>query len=114
MAVKKKKKAARKPAPGNKRYRRSDEELIADLKDRIKELKDRQGSRELKKSAAYKASHSAVKYIDKALTAAAEEGQSALRHALADARRPIAAHLETQGMKLPKANLPRGRRPKDE
>ena len=108
-----KKKAARKPAPGKKRYRRTDEELIADLKDRIKELKDRQESRELKKSAAIKASVSAVKNIDKALDAAAEEGQSALRHALADARKPIAAFLEDMGMKLPKANLPRGRRPKE-
>jgi hypothetical protein len=109
-----KKSASRKPAPGNKRYRRSDDEMIADLKERIKELKNRADSRELKKSAAYKASHSAVKYIDKALEAAAEEGQSALRHALADARKPIAAHLEAQGIKLPKANLPRGRRPKDD
>ena len=43
--------------------------------------------------------------------AAAEENNSLLRHALADARKPLAEYCETQGLRLPKPRLPRGRRP---
>ena len=97
---------------GKKRHRRSDEELIGDLKQKIKELRNRQEAKRMKESPAVKASISAIKWMDKALEAAAEEGNTHLRHALADARRPLEAHLSSEGMRLPKANLPRGRRPK--
>jgi hypothetical protein len=53
-----------------------------------------------------------VRGVDKALEVAAEEGNNALRHALADARKPLAEFLEGQGLKLPKARVPRGRKPK--
>ncbi|MFT4541247.1 MAG: hypothetical protein ACI841_001062 [Planctomycetota bacterium] len=96
---------------GAKRHRRSDEELIADLKTRIDELKARQESKKLIDSPAIKATMAAIKEIDKGLEAAAEEGDSHLRHALADARRPLSNHLSSHGVKLPKARLPRGRRP---
>ena len=97
---------------GVKRHRRTDDELIADLKKRIAEIKMRQESKKLSDSPAIKHSLAAIKEIDKALIAAAEDGDSHLRHALADARKPLAAHLTACGAKLPKARLPRGRRPK--
>jgi hypothetical protein len=106
-----KKKTKKQPAPGKKRYRRTDEELIEDLKDRIKELKVRQDSRRLKQSPAVKATVTAVRYLDKALDFAAEENNSKLRHSLADSRKPLEAFLKGEGLKLPKARLPRGRRP---
>jgi len=96
-----------------KRHRRTDEELISDLRNRIKELKNRQEAKRLKESTTIKATVTAVKWIDKALNHAAEENDTSLRHVLADARKPLESYLSTRGLKLPKANLPRGRRPKD-
>jgi glutamate-1-semialdehyde aminotransferase len=107
------KKKAKKVATGEaKRKRRTDEELISDLKARIKDLRVRQQARELKQSPAIHSTTSAVKWIDKALDAAAEENNSHLRHALADARKSLEGYLVSEGLKLPKARLPRGRRPK--
>ena len=97
---------------GAKRHRRSDDELIADLKSRIAEIKVRQETKKLNDSPAIKCSLSAIKEIDKGLEEAAREGDSHLRHALADARKPLAEYLKSCGVKLPKARLPRGRRPR--
>lgn len=97
---------------GARRKRRSPEEMIADLEAKIREVKARAAAKELKASPSAKAARAAVKAIDKALDIAAEEGENHLRHALADARKPLAAHLEQQGIKLPKARVPRGRKPK--
>ncbi len=108
-----KKKTARKAAPGKTRYRRSDEELITDLKERIKELKERQEAKKLKQSVAVKATLTSVRYIDKALEAAEEESHTKLRHVLTDARKPLEEFLGAEGLKLPKARKPRGRRPKE-
>ena len=102
---------AKKKAVAKKRKRRSDEELIADLKERIKELKTRQDSKRLKESPAMRSTLSAVRWLDKALDLSAEEGNSHLRHALADARKPLEEHLMSEGVRLPKARKPRGRRP---
>jgi hypothetical protein len=96
-----------------KRHRRSDQELISDLRGRIKDLKNRQESKRLKESATVKATITAVKWIDRALEHAAEENDTGLRHVLADSRRPLETYLTGRGLKLPKAKLPRGRRPKD-
>lgn len=93
------------------RYRRTDLELIADLEERIKDLKERQQSRSLKRSPAIKASVAAVKYLDKALSSAQDEENNHLRHVLADARRPLEVFLSGMGLKLPKVSMPRGRRP---
>jgi len=95
-----------------KRKRRSDEELIQDLQSRIKEVKERQAAREVLKSPEMKSAVKALTAIDRALDVAAEHNATPLRHALADARRPLVAELERNGFKTPKANLPRGRRPK--
>ena len=106
------KKVTREPAPGKKRYRRSDEELIADLKKKLDEVKNRQEARKLKQSASMSAALASVRAIDRALKIAEEEGDTNLRHVLADARKPLADMLVKTGLKLPKARLPRGRRPK--
>jgi len=97
---------------GTRRKRRSPEEMIADLQNQIEEVKQRAHARELKKSPAVKAAMSAVRAIDKALDQAADEDNSHLRHALADARNPLRAWAEEQNIRLPKARLPRGPRPR--
>ena len=97
---------------GTRRPRRTPEQIIEDLQRQIREVKDRAAARELKKSPAINASLAAVKALDKALDLAADEENGALRHALADARKPLGEHLMELGMKLPKPRLPKGRRPK--
>lgn len=117
MARKKSTKTASSTAAGvtrKKRHRRSPEELINDLQDEIKRLRNKAKAKELRESPAVKNSMIAVRNIDKALDAAAEENNSVLRHALADARRSIGGYLEAQGVRLPKARLPKGPRPKQE
>lgn len=105
-----KKKTSRKT--GTRRKRRSPEEIIADLQKQIEDVKQRARARELKKSPAVKAAMMAVRAIDKALDLAAEEENSELRHVLADARGPLRDWAEQQDIKLPKARLPRGPRPR--
>ena len=99
-------------ATTKRRRRRGPEEMIADLQRQIEELKARAVARSLKTSAAVKHTMVAVRNIDKGLEEAAQEDNGALRHALADARRPLAEYLTSQGVRLPKARLPRGRKPK--
>lgn len=113
MAKKQAKRSAVATPAGKKRHRRTDEELILDLKKKIKDLRVRQESRKLKEAPSIKSALTAVKWLDKALDAAAQEGDALLRHALADARKPLAAHLTKTGVRLPKARLPRGRRPRE-
>lgn len=103
---------AKKKVAGARRKRRSPEELIADLQRKIDEVQRRKAAREMKQSPAVKHGLGAVRAIDAALDLAAEEQNSHLRHALADARRPLVSFFENQGLKLPKARTPRGRRPK--
>jgi len=97
-----------------KRKRRSDEELIHDLQDKLREVKERQAAKEAMRSPSMKAAVRALAALDRALEVAAEQSDTAMRHSLADSRRPLADALEKRGFKAPKANLPRGRRPKDE
>lgn len=94
------------------RKRRSPDEIIADLKERIKEVERRASAEELKRSPAIKQALGVVRSIDKALDTAAEEGPGRLRHALADARKPLVEYFAAEGVKLPKARIPRGRKPK--
>ena len=95
-----------------RRKRRTPEQIIADLQEEIRRVKERQVARELKQSPAHKAALSAVKSIDKALDAAAEEGLTPLRHVLASARGSLGEYLEDKGLRLPKVNLPKGPKPK--
>jgi len=95
-----------------RRKRRTPEEMIADLQAEIDRVKARQAARELKQSPSHKAALSALKSIDNALDSAAEEGLTELRHVLADARKGLGGYLEERGLKLRKANLPKGPRPR--
>jgi hypothetical protein len=97
-----------------KRHRRSPEEIIDDLQQEIKRLRAKSNARAIKESPAVKLTLTAIRNIDKGLDAAASEGNSHLRHALADARRSLATYLEKKGVKLPKARLPKGPRPKSD
>tara|TARA_R110002096_G_scaffold331986_2_gene526014 strand:- start:3498 stop:3836 length:339 start_codon:yes stop_codon:yes gene_type:complete len=97
---------------GSRRKRRSPEELIRDLEEKIRDVKNRQQAKELQGSPSVKRTLSIVKAIDKALAEAAEEGNNVIRHALSDARKPLEAYVATKGIQLPKARVPRGRKPK--
>lgn len=107
------KKATKKAQPRKRRKRRSAEEIISDLQEEIRRVRGRQKAKELKQSPAHKAALAAIKSVDKALKHAAEEGETGLRHALADARKALGAHMEKLGVALPKASLPKGPRPRE-
>ncbi len=104
---------AKKKTTTKRRKRRSADQIIADLQDEIRRVRARQRAKELKSSPSHKSALAALKAIDKALEVAANDGETALRHALADGRKSLAAYLEKQGLELPKANLPKGPRPKE-
>jgi len=108
------KKASKKPGTTRKRRkRRTSEEIIADLQEEIRQVRTRQKARELKSSPGHKAALGAIKAIDKALDAATKEGESVLRHVLADARKTLGIYLEKKGIALPKVNLPKGPKPRE-
>ncbi len=88
--------------------------MIGDLQEEIKKLRAKAAAKALKQSPAIKLTLTAIRNLDKGLEAAAKENDSHLRHALADARKSLAAFLDNQGVKLPKARLPKGPRPKAE
>jgi uncharacterized protein involved in exopolysaccharide biosynthesis len=113
MAKKAAKKAAVKKTTTRRKHR-TPEERIADLQAQIKEVKARAVAKQLKQSDAVKKAVAAVRAIDKGIELAKEEGNSKLHHALANSREPLAAFLQAEGMKLPKAQKPRGRKPKAE
>ncbi len=94
--VKKKKKVA-------KRKRRSPDEIIADLQDEIRRVRSRQRASELKESPSHKAALSVLKGIDKALELATKEKATALRRALTDTRKALAAYFQKRGVELDQA-----------
>ena len=93
--------------PVKKRNRRSEEQLIADMQAEIERLKKRAQARKAKKSPSLKATTDALRSIDTALRSA--EG-GALKKALSEAREPLAAYLQMEGIPMPQR---RGRKPKD-
>jgi hypothetical protein len=115
MAKKRSKVATKKVATredAEKRKRRTDEELITDLQEKIRQVKARQAAKDMQKSPTMKGAVSALRAIDRALETAASHGETALRHVLSDSRKPLVEFLESSGFRTPKANIPRGRRPK--
>lgn len=96
---------------GGKRQRRSYDERVAALKAQIAQLQQRKEASEMKKDPALRQSLSLVRAIDKALDTATAAGHD-VRHAIAATRKPLADYLEGQGLRLPKARMPRGRKPK--
>lgn len=95
---------------GKKRIRRTAEQIIADLQAEIARVQARAATKQMKQSPTAKALLNAIRSIDAGL-ATDEEGAGILKHALADARKPLAAYCDEHGLKLPKPRLPRGRRP---
>ncbi len=111
------KKAAKKSAaPAAKakkrRGRPTDVDLIKNLEARIKEVKERMAKKTQKDLTHVKSATKALKAINAAMNASKKAGDNLLRHALADGYRAIAKHYKANGYATPKANLPRGRRPK--
>ena len=96
--------------PARKRTRRTEADLIAALEEKIEALRRRAAVLEVKRSPTLKATIAALKWIDKAVGAAQEQGDTGLQHVLADARKPIAEHLEAQGIDVARTRRPRGRR----
>ena len=107
-----KQRSARATGAAGQRRRRSPEEIIADLERKIEDVKRRQEARKLKRSSAVRSALSAVKALDRGLAAAEQEGDTALRHALADAREPLAHFLGERGIQLERTRRPKGPRPK--
>lgn len=95
-----------------KRIRRSESDLIEALQAKIEALKQRAATRQMKQSPSLKATRTAIKAIDKAAASAEAQGESALRHALADARQPLVEYLAGEGIQVGATRRPRGRRPK--
>jgi vacuolar-type H+-ATPase subunit H len=96
---------------GTKNTRRTPEQMIADLRQKIEEVEQRAKAKELKQSGAMKRSLTIVRNIDKALEEAKEEGNTPLRRALSESRKPLESYLTEMGVKLPKGRGPRGRKP---
>ena len=102
---------AKKKASGDRRTRRSPEQMIKDLQQQIEEVRSRATAKELKQSPSMKRTITIVRSLNKALEEASQEKNTSLRHALADAHKPLAVFLESQGVRTPKPRMPRGRRP---
>lgn len=115
-----KKRAKRKPAASTKkasatkkrRGRPTDADLIKNLEARIKEVKERIAKKSQRDLTHVKSATKALRAINTAMNASKKAGDNMMRHALADGYRAIAKHYKSNGYKLPKASLPRGRRPK--
>ncbi len=95
-----------------RRTRRGPEALIAELQEKIRLIEARAAAKQAKESPATKLALNVVRALDKATMLAEQEDHTSLRHILSDARKPLAAYLESQGLNLPKGRTPRGRRPK--
>lgn len=104
--------AARKPKPGNTRYRRTDEELIQDLQKRIEDLKKRKAAKEVKADPAAKEATTAFRALTRAVDKAKAGSDADLKRALSESQRVLAEYFESKGMKVPKARKPRARKKK--
>ncbi|MEO1698736.1 MAG: hypothetical protein AAFU73_15680 [Planctomycetota bacterium] len=111
MATPKKKPVLKRPPkPGKQRYRRSDDEMISDLKARIKELEERKATKKVKASPASRQAGSAYRALTKGIDLCDGAGDAELKRTLSEAQRLLAEHFEGQGVKLPKARKPRARK----
>jgi len=106
-AVKKKMAPKRAPKPGKTRYRRSDDEMIADLQRQIEELKQR---KKAKASPASKQASAALRALMKGVELCEGPQDAELKRVLSEAQRTVADYFEAQGLKVPKARKPRARR----
>lgn len=92
-------------ANGQKRTRRTPDQLIAELEARIAQVKRRAETQKVKKDPALKHIAGAVRSIDKALAATQD---AATRTALAEARAALAAVLTFNGVVVSSGSKARG------
>lgn len=104
--------ATRKPKPGKTRYRRSPDELIADLKKKIDDLERRKAAKEIKADPATKDANAAFRALTRAVEKAKGSNDADLKRALSESQRVLADYFESKGLKVPKARKPRARRSK--
>lgn len=104
--------ADRKPKAGKTRYRRTDEELIADLQKRIEDLKQRKAAKKVKADPAAKEMNAAFRALTKAVENSKKSSDADLKRALGGAQRTLAEYYESKGISVPKARKPRARRKK--
>ena len=92
-----------------KNIRRTEEQLIEELKARIELLEQRKAT---KRDPSLKSTVQIVRLIDKVSAEAADQENNLLRHVLADARTPLANFLHERGLSIEKTRRPKGPRPK--
>jgi hypothetical protein len=92
----------------------SPEAIIAALRARIREVEREAAARELRRLPSVRRAAVLARELGLAMHLAAKDGQRALRHACADAYRPLARVLERQGIPFARFKLPRGRRPAED
>ncbi len=102
------------PAERRRRNRRTDEQLLRDLHEKIEEIQRRAEARKAKTSLSIRWTLRAVRALDKAIDAAEADDDNSLRHILSDGREPLATYLESRGIAVPKGRRPKGRRPKSD
>lgn len=102
--------SSRTPKPGKQRYRRTDEELIADLQKRIEDIKGRKAAKKLKASPASKQATNAYRALTKGIELCDGAEDADLKRSLSEAQRTLAGYFETKGVSLPKARKPRARK----
>ena len=109
-----KKRASKKntAAPKKRRGRPTDAQRIKNLQAEIVAIQQKAKQKSQKDLTHVKSATKALKAINTAMVASKKAGDKHLRHALADGFRAIAGHYKANGYTTPKANLPRGRRPK--
>jgi hypothetical protein len=88
------------------RVRRTPDQIIADFEAKIAGVRERVKRGQFKKSAAVRQLLTAVKAIDKGLTAAIEEENVTIKKTLSEGREPLAAYLSLEGLKLPQQRAP--------
>jgi hypothetical protein len=108
----KKNTAASSAAPKKRRGRPTDAQRIKNLQAEIVAIQQKAKQKSQKDLTHVKSATKALKAINTAMVASKKAGDKHLRHALADGFRAIAGHYKANGYTTPKANLPRGRRPK--
>lgn len=104
--------ADRDPKPGKKRYRRTDDEMIVDLRKQIAELERRKSQKELKSDPDHKDANAAFRALTKAVDSVKSPDNADLKRALSEAQRILAEYFESKGLSVPKARKPRRRRAK--
>lgn len=102
--------ADRKPKPGKSRYRRSPEEMIADLKKQITDLEKRKAEKAIKEDPASREASAAFRALTKAVEKAKDSNNPELKRALSESQRVLADYFESQGLRVPKARKPRARK----